>query len=209
VRQSLEEFVTLRTRLRKQRTAIAGLKRIVLSRMDFHFSAEFHMSRYSRRTLLLVALAALAPLSQAVAQGGYVASDRFGYSGSVTRYNTLADLQANANGTTFGNPQRDLSLFMINGNAGFANQFGAIPATESIFLTAWWFSPANDGVGNPNNQNTGFLQLYDNDGATLSSMTTQWNDAGRTSFSFSASGSNTIPGCTSMPPQDSSVDQAD
>jgi hypothetical protein len=160
------------------------------------------MSRYSRFTLLVVAAAMLAPVSQAFAQGGYVATDRLGYTGSVTRYSTLADMQNSVNGTTFSNPQRDLSLFMIDNNANFANQWGPNPATESIFLTAWWFSPLNNGAGNPNNQNYGFLQMYDNDGATLSSMTTQWNNAGRTSFTFSASGSNSIPGCTSYPPED-------
>ena len=161
------------------------------------------MRSHARLTILLVTLALLVPAMQALAQGGYVATNRFGYSGSVTRYSTLADLQNNVNGTTFNNPQRDLGLFMIDNNAAYVNQFpGVNPATESIFLTAWWFSPASDGVGNPNNTSVGFLQMYDNDGATLSSIATQWNNTARTSFTFSASGTNSIPGCTSYPPED-------
>jgi hypothetical protein len=146
------------------------------------------MRNLARITQLFAVLAILfVPVTRASAQGGYAASDRFGYSGTVTKYNSLTDLQNNVGGTTSNFPARDLGLYFVNGNTGFA---GAFPPIEAEFLSAWYLNNGNT----PSNSNVGFIQLADVDGSTLTSQSESWLNADKTAFSFSATGTNSVAG---------------
>jgi hypothetical protein len=149
-----------------------------------------------RKLLGLVAVATITTLlgaSRASAQGGYVSTDRFGYSGTISRYLTQADAVNGVNavsGSPFTVPDRDLGLYMVDGNVGFGT---ATYANSAIFLSAWYLNGANT----PSNQNTGFIQQYDIEGGSVFSMTTQWTNVEMTSFAFAVSGGNGLAGCTS------------
>jgi len=137
-------------------------------------------------------LAAAGPLA---AQGSYFASDNLGYAGTVSCYTSqLVALSHVANCGLGTIAQRDLGLYFIDGNAAFANRG---PANEAIFLTNWY---SNNGY-NPNNTNVGFVQMYDNDAGSVTSMSMGWDNS-MTMFTLAASGANTVPGCGSLPPQD-------
>jgi hypothetical protein len=144
------------------------------------------MKRFGR-TLLAIALLAIVP-SLAIAQG-YVSTDRFGYSGTVTRYGSLSDLQNQINGVSYLSPARDLGLYMVNNNAAFT---GSYPPVEAIFISAWYLN----GGQTPSNQNTGFIQMYDSDGGSINTMNMSWGDQARTMYNFFASGGNGVGGCS-------------
>jgi hypothetical protein len=79
-------------------------------------------------------------------------------------------------------------------NARDASVFADTQTESFAFLTAWYFTPPAelgkaDGFGNPNNNNTGFVQLFDTDGSSVDSLNAGWNGA-RTTFSVEASGSD-------------------
>lgn len=121
------------------------------------------------------------------AQGSYVTTDRFGYSGTIARYTTLGDAQAGTNavsGSPFTVPARDLSLYMVAGNAAF-DPYGNM----ALFMSNWYVA------GEPSNTNLGFIQLYDNEGGSVTSMNGMWLDAARTIYGFSLTGGNTIDAC--------------
>lgn len=151
---------------------------------------------------LAVGLACLASMSLGAAatvqaQGAYVSTDRFGYSGSIARYSSLADLLAGTNavaGSPFTVPARDLGIYMVNGNAAFG---GATWANSALFLSAWYYPHYPDNTSSPSNQNTGFIQHYDIEGGSVTSMNGAWVDAARTMYGFSLTGGNGLPGCTS------------
>lgn len=136
----------------------------------------------SRLTIALaVAAAALTAASPLAAQGGYFSSDNLGYLGGVTCYSTLADAISQTNATCGSAAvQRDLSLYFVDGNPTFAN-----PPLEAIFLTNT-YAGAGETV-NPNSTNVGFVQMYDADGGSVQSMTTEW-DQSLTVFHLAASG---------------------
>lgn len=150
------------------------------------------MNRFKALVLTGVSVALSATVVASVqAQGAYVATDRFGYAGTIHRYTSLSDALAGTNevsGSPFTVPQRDLGLYMVNNNAAFAG--AGYDPTESIFLSAWY---ANGG-DSPSNQNTGFIQMYDTEGGTVTSMNGAWLDAARTTYGFSVTGGNTIFG---------------
>jgi hypothetical protein len=152
-----------------------------------------------RFAVLAVALLGFTP-AIAVAQDGMLWDYTMGYSGgSVVRYGSLADAQngQNALSTTVAFPQRDLNLYL--------GASAAVPADNFAYiLTGWWptLDGDNDGVGNPSNTNVGFTQLYDTDAGSVDNMSMYWADVARTSFTASASGSNTVVGCGTYPPQD-------
>jgi len=132
-------------------------------------------------TALAVAAAVVTAASPLAAQGGYFSSDNLGYLGAVTCYSTLADAIGQT-GATCGSAtvQRDLSLYFVDGNPGFAT-----PPLEAIFVTNN-YAGAGDAV-NPNATNVGFVQMYDADGGSVQSMTTEW-DPSLTVFHLAASG---------------------
>lgn len=120
---------------------------------------------------VLVGAACAVALSAAYGSPLLVSYDDFHYTGTVTRYATLADAQAATNAlatasittatnqtrTTLPNA-RDGQVYFASGAAGYD------PVDLAYFSTAWYFTtdPANgNGWGNPNNTNTGFVQYYD------------------------------------------------
>src|SRR5579862_617230 len=113
-----------------------------------------------------------------------MSSDRFGYTGTVTYYSTLANEQSNTGGTVYAMPQRDGSFYLGVGNPN-PNDNG----TE--FLTNWYSSPdgLDDGVGNPNNTDFGFLQVADFSNASLNGWSTGYSTDLNT-FTTDAMGSN-------------------
>lgn len=129
----------------------------------------------------------------------YVTSESFNYSGTINRYSTLSDAlndqnsvggpysiatASNGDRNTLNNA-RDGSVYLTSGTPGFVD--------TSVFMTSWYFTtmPANGaGWGNPNNTNTGFVQLYDTDNSTISNISGGWDDDSYTNFSFSADGDN-------------------
>ena len=128
------------------------------------------------------------------AQGSYVATDRFGYSGTIARYTSLADALAGTNavsGSPFTVPGRDLSLYMVAGNSAFG---GPTYANSAMFLSNWWANNENT----PSDQNTGFVQMYDVEGGSVTSMNGTWLDAARTMYGFSLTGGNTLDGCSGL-----------
>lgn len=127
-------------------------------------------------------------------------TDKAGYTGSVTRYNTLADAQNHQNGQgTYTVQQRDAGTFFVNGRPD-------VYTNSNIFLTAWYYStsdntnglpkddPGGDryysGWGNPNNTDNSFVQLYDGDGSTYSSMTGGWTSNAHDTFNIHVVGGN-------------------
>jgi hypothetical protein len=152
------------------------------------------------RSLILgfvcLALVSAGVATTAQAQGAYVSTDRFGYSGSIMRYTSMADALAHTNavaGSPFTVPGRDLGLFMNDGNAAYS---GATYANSAIFLSAWYYPTYPGNTSSPSNQNTGFIQHYDVDGGSVTSMNGQWLDAARTTYGFSVTGGNGQPNCT-------------
>lgn len=139
----------------------------------------------------MLGLACIALATTALpAQGFYVSSDRFGYSGTIERYTTLADALAGTNavfGSPFTVPARDLGLYIVGGNPLFG---GAEWANAALFLSAWY----QNGGNTPSNQNTGFIQMYDTEGGSVTSRSGRWLDAAMTTYGFSLTGGNTLYG---------------
>lgn len=139
-----------------------------------------------RFVFLMVAVVSLAAVvvPGAVAQGFAASTNRAVYSGTITRYATLADAQAGTNATfSSGIGPRDLAIFTVNNRPDVYSNFNAI-------LTSWYpslISP-NSGLGNPNNTNNGFMQLYDDNASTVSSWNGGYIDTN--TFSMSVSGLN-------------------
>jgi len=137
-------------------------------------------------TTLMVVGTSLASARPAAAQGGYLRTDNLGYSGSVTCYSSLSGALNHSvfNCGTSGIDQRDLGVSFIDGNDFFKSP------TQAVFTTNWY---SNLGR-NPSDNNLGFVQMYDYDGGSMTSMSTTWDDS-RTLFTLAASGSNTLLGC--------------
>ncbi len=143
---------------------------------------------------VLGAVALIGAAATATAQG-YVSTDRFGYNGTISRYTNKVDALAGTNavsGSPFTVPARDLGLYMNDGNVPFGGPSGP---NSAIFLSAWYLNGGNT----PSNQNTGFIQQYDENGGSIFSMNTQWADAAMTSFAFSVTGGNGAAGCNTIP----------
>ncbi|MFT3828664.1 MAG: hypothetical protein QM691_03060 [Opitutaceae bacterium] len=126
--------------------------------------------------LLLVALA----LAATAAQAQIIAyTDRFGYTGSVTRYATLADAQSasNALATFTLGENRDLRVQLFNGFSPFVE--------DQYHIGTNWTPP-----GSPSNNAVGFVQVPLQYGTN--SVHAFW-DSTLTQFSFAASGALTDP----------------
>lgn len=159
------------------------------------------MTRFTRHTLAF-ATATVALTAPLKAQGAYFSSDNLGYAGALTCYGSLADAASHVNSTCNSLiPQRDLSLFFVDNNAAFAGLNPvtglALPPSQALVVTNWW----SNNEANPNDQNYGFLQLFDLDAGSVSSMSMGW-DPTLTTFQVAASGGPTITGCSNIPPQD-------
>lgn len=121
----------------------------------------------ARYTIALVTIAGIAAAAMAQ-DAGIVSTDRFGYDGSVVRYDTLADAQAGTNPVdTITVGDRDLSLYIASDDPSESDFTG--------IMGSWWytmdthFSPTQGraGFGNTRgNTGVGYLQLYDSDSST-------------------------------------------
>lgn len=106
------------------------------------------------------------------ADGGLVSTDRFGYEGTITRYGSLIDAQSNSNSIeTLNIMNRDLSLYVANNDSTEAdfNYMGG----------SWWYTTdasGTAGFGNTTgNTGAGFMQLYDDDASTDTSVSMDFN----------------------------------
>lgn len=147
----------------------------------------------------LTTLSVLLLCASLATAGFLVSTDRTSYTGSVTRYATLADAQAGTNALgTYAVPNRataapydtayrDVGVYFVKDAA-------ALDTDASIMLTAWWYTldpshGAYSGWGNPNNTNTGFMQLYDDNASTNTSAAGYWN-GGLDQFTLKVAGAN-------------------
>jgi len=113
-------------------------------------------------TLLAVSLFATTAFASSV---GYIATDRFGYTGSVTKYDSLADLEAGTNSVaSYAIGNRDLSIYNAN--------------DYNVFMGSWWYSTQGSaGYGNTRgNSGQGFIQMYDS--ADVTATTTDFSFGG-------------------------------
>ncbi|MFT3828195.1 MAG: hypothetical protein QM691_00665 [Opitutaceae bacterium] len=135
----------------------------------------------------LVVLSVSAALCGAVATGQTVVDSMcLGYTGTVTRYSTLADAQSGMNAVasaSLGTASRDLYVTFSQVAGANAMQIG----------TGWFLTTTGVGYGdgNPNNTNTGFVQLVDETLGSVSSASAAWDDS-LTSFSFQLNGVNAL-----------------
>lgn len=129
----------------------------------------------------------------------YVSTDRCSYTGALTKYATLEDALAgtNAIGGPYSIPDRATASPYDTGyrDLGIAAIKDVVGETDAnIFVTAWSYTTNPDhgedsGWGNPNNTNTGFLQLYDADGSTETSFFGAFNSS-LTEYTLQIAGAN-------------------
>ena len=120
----------------------------------------------------------------------YASSERFGYAGTVSVYNTWADANSGRNARCSGVawPQRDGAIFAVkNAPEYFAN--------SNEILTNWF---ANNGAS-PSDTNEGFFQLYDDNADAWQNQKASWSRDWNT-FTVSAKGRNATYG--SVDPKD-------
>jgi len=120
----------------------------------------------------LTAILFAASIASSAVADGFVSTDRFGYSGTVTRYATLADAQLQANAIdTISVGDRDLSLYIAHADTSVAD--------INIIMGSWWYTmdeqygPGLGGAGWGNttgNTGVGYTQLYDDDASTDTSV---------------------------------------
>jgi len=146
------------------------------------------LKRWLISTAVAAVLAALVT-GQATAAGNedrfYAASERFGYTGTVSVYNTWADANSgqNARCTGIAWPQRDGSLFVVKNVPEYYSD-------ANMILTNWF---ANDGHSNPSNTNNGFFQLYDENTDAWQNQKASWS-RDLSTFTVSAKGRNATYG---------------
>lgn len=142
----------------------------------------------TRKTTMMIAASALCMgVSGITAQAaglGAVSTDRFGYDGTVRRYDTLVNAQNDDGVTglveTISIVDRDLALYIVDQDPTYDTDYNVITGS-------WWYTtedntnsypkddPAGDryysGYGNTHgNTGIGFAQLYDGDGSTDTSV---------------------------------------
>lgn len=134
-----------------------------------------------------VALAVLAA-GQADAAGKadhfYASSERFGYTGAVSVYDTWEDANSgrNARCSETAWPQRDGAIFVVKNAPEYWDDYNAI-------LTNWF---ANNGAS-PSDTNEGFFQLYDLNADAWQNQKASWS-RDRNTFTISAKGRNATYG---------------
>jgi hypothetical protein len=115
--------------------------------------------------LLSVVLLQGSALSAPQDRSFFASSERIGYTGTISVYNTLKDAQEGRN-PRYANipvPQRDLTIYTVLNRPSFYSDFNAI-------LTVWY---ANNEK-NPNNTNEGFVQMYDSNANNWKNHTGFW-----------------------------------
>jgi len=131
----------------------------------------------------------------------HASSDRFAYTGSVTKYGTLADARAGIRAIaayeipdvparTIDPGGRDAAFFYVSEDSAYAGW------QAFIFQTAWYYDLIGYPHSNPNNTTAGFVHLYDEraDGieppATVTSANGFWIGPGLDTFYLKIEGQN-------------------
>ena len=114
----------------------------------------------------------------------YASSERFGYKGSVSVYNTWADANSRRNARCSAEvwPQRDGAIFVVKNAPEYY-------IDSNVILTNWF---ANNGA-NPSDTNEGFFQLYDENADAWQNQKASWSRDLKT-FTVSAKGRNATYG---------------
>jgi hypothetical protein len=143
-----------------------------------------------KKTLMVSLLAAACAAVHA--QTFYASTDKFGYNGSMTKYASLADAQAQTNAISTHNfAQRDGSMYVLKN----ASSFDSLTPNTNEFLTAWYYTTNQDhgaysGWDNPNNNTDSFVQLYDDNASTTVTKTGGWTNSSYNAFHFNVTGVN-------------------
>ncbi len=160
----------------------------------------------SRRNLVGLGASIALLMACGQANGGYInmATDRFGYTGSITEYASLGDATTGMNSLgTFNVGQRDLSIAFTNDPVTPSNNFYQT-------LTAWYYTLTgpNLGDGNPSNQNKGFVQVFDAGATTVTSFAASFSGPALTTYNLQVSGANadTANALARLGPQGSNSD---
>lgn len=128
---------------------------------------------------LLAAWATTTLAPSAARAGILLQSDRYSYSGVVTRYNNLADALGGINpGTVYAIPDRDVSIRFRSDSTGLGDP-GL--SDDAFFLVPNYNQPQF-------NQNHGFIQIADGDGSSLQASDALFNQTGD-AFGVFAAGS--------------------
>lgn len=162
------------------------------------FNKLFRKNHESLMKSRLTAPFLVAVLFSTTATAGplFVSYDNFNYSGTVTRYNNLADAQNKANSTATSPIQTATNgTNSTLANARDANLYASLTAPLyssdiGYFSTAWYFTTFTDkvdGWGNPNNTNNGFIQYYDQD-SSLPVIEGGWTNSGHNQFTVKMTG---------------------
>lgn len=151
------------------------------------------MKRWALVVLIAVMLAmtTAGPSAQGKSDQFYASSERFGYYGTVSVYETWADANSGRNPRCSAVvwPQRDGAIFVVRNYPDYYDDFNAI-------LTNWF---ANNG-GSPSNKNEGFVQLYDDNVDAWQNQRASWSKD-RNTFTVTVRGKNATYG--SPDPRDS------
>lgn len=108
--------------------------------------------------------------SSATAQGNsdhfYASSERFGYTGTVSVYDTWNDANSgrNARCSAVVWPQRDGGIFVVKNAPEYW-------VDSNLILTNWW---ANNGAS-PSDTNEGFFQIYDENADAWQNQKASWS----------------------------------
>lgn len=130
-------------------------------------------------------------LAQAVPIGGLVSTDRFGYTGTITRHDSQTDAESGTNPTdTITLGDRDLALFIAQNDTEVSSDW-------NVMMGSWWYTTDDQGRagwGNTRgNTGVGFLQLFDSDGSTDTGVSMEFRNFDGTyytEFDLSLTGSD-------------------
>jgi hypothetical protein len=123
--------------------------------------------------MIIAALGIVSGPAQAIpVVGGVVDTDRFGYSGTITRYASLQDARDNVNSTdTVTVSDRDVSLQIAQNDSLYS---------DVNYVAGSWFYTIDEqgraGWGNTTgNTGVGYMQLYDVNGITDTALSMAFN----------------------------------
>jgi hypothetical protein len=144
------------------------------------------MKKFGLFMALLGALVLVSTLAAAQGKSDhfYASSERFGYTGTVSVYDTWADANSGRNARCSGTewPQRDGGIFVVKNAPEYY-------IDSNLILTNWW---ANNGAS-PSDTNEGFFQLYDENADAWQNQKASWS-RDRNTFTVSAKGRNATYG---------------
>ncbi|MEJ5170940.1 MAG: PEP-CTERM sorting domain-containing protein [Fimbriimonadales bacterium] len=142
-----------------------------------------------RTGIVLATALGVVLLAEQAAAGGAVSTDRFGYTGTTTRYATLQDALDGTNPLeTIEIGNRDLSLFIVKDLPDYYDD-------ANVIMGSWWYTTQGSaGYGNTRgNTGIGFLQIYED--PSFSAVIHQmafggWDGTYWTTYTLNVSGAN-------------------